>query len=214
MLPPTGMKAWPVTFAGLLLSSTAAAQASSPAQSPPSPPAEAANEGATAAEPPRLVEPMTAVPSGRVLVRADFTKVRLERGSGKEWQLVCVAPCELSGDPFRLYTYRVSGVGIRTSDPFRLQRSSHDLVVDVKGSTRDRYALGLTSVIAGGGAVVGGLLFWGIEHLVATDNIHGYDADTDHFGRDAAIICGAVGAVLEVLGILAISGHTSVDVHP
>jgi hypothetical protein len=148
-----------------------------------------------------------------VKVRADFTKVRLERGSGNDWQLVCVAPCELTGDPFRLYQYRVAGIGIRTSEPFRVPPSSRDLVVDVKGSTRDRHMIGVAALAAGGGAIVAGLLYWGLSHVLATGGTRGYDAGTERSGREGALLLGAAGVLLEAAGILAISGHTAVQVH-
>jgi hypothetical protein len=190
------MKGCLVVVAGLLLSSVAAAQ---PAWPP--------------AEPLRLGEQMAAVPSGpEVLIRSVGYEVQLERNVGTEWHPVCAAPCALTGDPAGLY--RVTGVGMRESDPFRLQRSSGDTIVDVEGTSRASHNAGLALVIAGGGAALAGLVYWGLVSLAASGGPgYPYDPHEARVAWEGGLLLGSVGAVLEAVGIPLFLARTSVEVH-
>ena len=185
-----------VAVSGLLLSSLAAAQ-------PPWP----------APEPLRLAEPIAAVrPGPRVLIGSDGWKVQLERNVGKEWRLVCDVPCALTGDPAGLY--RVSGVGMRTSDPFRLPRSSGDTFVDVNGTSKAGHNVGLILVPAGGVVILSGLFYWGIVSLAARGGPgYPYDPHEARVAWEGGLLLGSIGAVLEAVGIALILGRTSVEVH-
>jgi hypothetical protein len=93
-------------------------------------------------------------------------------------------------------------------------KTDRDSVIELELAVNSQLPLPSTPPSgSGGGTIVGGLLYWGLLHVLATGGSPAYGPDTDRSGRDGAIICGAVGALLEAAGIALMSGHTSVQVH-
>jgi hypothetical protein len=103
---------------------------------------------------------------------------------------------------------------MRTSDPFRLQRSPGDTFVDVKGTSNASHNVGLVLVPAGGVVILGGLLYWGIVSLAASGGPgYAYDPHEARVAWEGGLLLGSIGALLEAVGIPLLLGRTSVEVH-
>jgi hypothetical protein len=100
----------------------------------------------------RDLEPHTAS------VRVDEPGLRLEQrpdSNTDEWELVCIAPCDVSVPT--AFRYRVSGGGVRTTAPFALRASDGEReVLRVEGGSQTLFALGVTGIFVGGAALVAG----------------------------------------------------------
>jgi len=186
------MKRWGVIVAlaaatQLLVASTAHAQATWP---PP-----------PAYQPPPVMGP-------RVILRADSPNVRLQQHTQLRWRDVCLTPCGTTVDPSALY--RIGGGTAIASEPFSLPRASGDVYVDANVGSKVKRYVGLGLSIGGLVAGAYGLLFWSIANGSSSNSA--YDSGADDVARNFGLICFAVAAVLEGVGLPLLFSSTSVQV--
>jgi hypothetical protein len=169
--------------------------------------------GALAAGAAHAETPPPAAPGPIVTLRSDNPNPTLQRhiDASWEWEDVCPVPCGVRVDPNGVY--RIAGNQVRRSDPFRLERTSGDVVIDVKAGSSGRHYAGLGLVIGGLGAIALGVAAWKISHDVA-NAATGRDRDADNkMAWQLGLTFGGIGLVMEAIGIPLWSSSTSVAIH-
>jgi hypothetical protein len=153
-----------------------------------------------------------AAPGPVVILRTDNPNPRLLQQSESSWYDVCGAPCGLRVNPAGLY--RIGGRSVRLSDPFRLQRPSGDVVIDVQAGSQGKHFVGLGLMIGGLAAIGIGVGSWVIARSAANHAYGQLDRDADNrMAWELGLLFGGLGAVLEAVGIHLWSSHTSVQIH-
>jgi hypothetical protein len=144
-------------------------------------------------------------PTALVHIESD-APVLLELRDDHRWIAVCIAPCE--GRVPLLGDYRITGDGVRTSDPFRLNRTADRHVsLNVKtASSAGHLGAILTTALGGATAFVGWI--WVLATLGSVSNGSGPDS-----GRLASgIAVGSAGLAAVVVGVALLAGYPNTNV--
>jgi hypothetical protein len=145
----------------------------------------------------------------RVRLTGDSSLV-LERysGSGRGgYKLVCHMPCNVpvdAGDG-----YRVSGPGMRASDPFEIRA---DTVVNAHLGTTGRMVGGIVALGLGGTVLLTGAILWGTAKT--TETVAGtygdpVTQDVSSSAKTAGVVLVVTGALAMVIGIAVLASNTS-----
>lgn len=154
--------------------------------------------------PPAYAPPLQPPFSGPVVIlRASRPKARLQQQLELRWKEVCIAPCGVPVDPAGLY--RVGGSTFRGSEPFRIPRSSGQVVVEAHVGSSIGHWVGL------GMTIIGGVAFLGGASLIAFKP--GRDPTAQRYLTGLGVGSAVGGVVLLAVGIpLLVSSGTSVEV--
>lgn len=177
-------------------------------------PSEEADEEEERTPPPRRRAPARpraddADDGPRVRLTGDPSLV-LERysGSGRGgYKLVCHMPCNVpveAGDG-----YRVSGPGMRASDPFEIRA---DTVVNAHLGTTRAMVGGLVALGVGGSFLVTGAFLWGTAKTtesVARPYGDPVTQEVSSSAKTAGIVLVVVGAIATVVGVAVLATNTS-----
>lgn len=163
--------------------------AAPPVAAPPIPP------------PARAAAPIEIPKDGTVEVHLDSVRlVSLERraSTGASWERVCNSPCD-ARTPSGL-EYRVVGIGVNPSRPFRISPSATGKVqLSVAPGLRKKETLGIGVAIAGGVVTVAGL----IVVIAGSSSANTFQADglthngnTDFIAAGSLMMLGGLAAVI------------------